>query len=153
MTISRAISCIARNEIENAARARLESLTTELGLTAAQRDKMFPELVRATPGYVPAMLVGSPSIASTTASAEAIHQVLDPQQQALVEDQEVNRQLWWQDTLARLEAGLIPPAGEVPVASTPTPPAPEQTTPPATERVAPAARDNGNLLDLPEPDR
>ncbi len=138
--------------VEKDARARLERLTTDLALSAAQRDAMFPVLVRATPGYDPVMLVGGTRLAaeSSVAAAEAIHQVLDPQQQALVEDQEINRQLWWQDTLARLEAGLLASTDGPPAAVTATPPAPADAAPPAAERVAPAARENGNLFDTLE---
>ena len=117
-------------------------------------------------GYDPVMLTGgnltakAPLAAKTPLAAdEEIHQVLDPQQQALVEDQEVNRQLWWQDTLSRLEADLIDSTGGVTatIAASPTEIPTETTTTPATitpateERVAPAARENGNLFDLLDP--
>ncbi|MCX6879147.1 MAG: hypothetical protein NTW21_35875, partial [Verrucomicrobia bacterium] len=102
--------------VESDARVRLARLTAELDLTVAQREKMFPVLVRLAPGYDPAMLVGGtrPATPSALAAPEAMHQVLDPQQQALLEDQEVNRQLWWQDTLSRLEADLIETTGAAP---------------------------------------
>ncbi|MCX6878250.1 MAG: hypothetical protein NTW21_31225, partial [Verrucomicrobia bacterium] len=138
--------------VESDARVRLERLTAELELTGAQREKMFPVLVRAAPGYTPAMLVGGSAdiYAPSITTAEALHQVLDPQQQALLEDQEVNRQLWWQDTLARLEADLIESTGGTAPTQAATPPAPEDATPSAAERVAPAARESGNLFDLLE---
>lgn len=162
--------------VERAARKKLERLTTELDLTAAQGDKMFPLIVQSTPGYDPVMLTGGIHTAKTPlaadegkltaktplAAAEEIHQVLDPQQQALVEDQEVNRQLWWQDTLARLEADLIASTGGVAATITataaetsPEPPAAPVETTPATEeeRVAPEARESGNLFDLLDTNR
>jgi hypothetical protein len=152
--------------VEGAARKKLDRLTHELELTSTQRDKMFPLIVRSTQGYDPVMLTGgnltakAPLAAQTPLAAdEEIHQVLDPQQQALVEDQEVNRQLWWQDTLSRLEADLIDSTGGVTatIAASPTEIPTETTTTPAAtmpateERVAPAARENGNLFDLLDP--
>jgi hypothetical protein len=146
--------------VERAARKKLDRLTTDLDLTPAQCDKMFPLIVRSTPGYDPVMLTGGNLAAKTPLAAdEEIHQVLDPQQQALVEDQEVNRLLWWQDTLARLEADLIDSTGGVTatIAASPTenptetPTTPAATTPATEERVAPAARENGNLFDLLDP--
>ena len=135
--------------VERAARAKLECLTTDLELSAAQRQKMFPALVRSTSGYDPVMLAGGNLTSeSSLASLDAIHQVLDPQQQAFVEDLEVNRQLWWQDTLSRLEADLIESTGGAPASPAATPPAPANPVPAAEERVAPNAREPGNLFDL-----
>jgi hypothetical protein len=135
--------------VQSNARAELERLTNELDLSAAQRDKIFPALVRSASGYDPVMLVGGSPIPSTTslAALEDIHQVLDPQQQARVEDQEVNRQLWWQDTLSRLEADLIESTGGVPAAQ----PAPVDSLPATEQRVAPQARESGNLFELLQP--
>jgi|GEM_PF-855382 len=155
--------------VERAAHKKLERLTTDLDLNAAQIDKMFPLIVRSTPGYASVMLTGGNLTATTpvaantpVAAAEEIHQVLDPQQQTLAENQEVNRQLWWQDTLSRLEADLIDSTGgiaaTITAAPTEEPTAPAVTTPavtaPATEeRVAPEARDDGNLFDLLDSNR
>jgi hypothetical protein len=140
--------------VERAARKNLERLIDELALTATQCDKIFPLIVRSTPGYDPVMLTGGTLTAKTTAAAkEEIHQVLDPQQQALVENQEVNRQLWWQDTLARLEADLIDSTGGVAAIPAAIPAAtPVDSTPATTgERVAPEARESGNLFDILDP--
>jgi hypothetical protein len=139
--------------VERAARTSLERLTAELELTATQRDKMFPVLVRSSPGYDPVMLVGgsTTAVAASLAAQDEIHQVLDPTQQALVEDQEVNRQIWWQDTLARLEANLIDSTGGVAADPELTLPAAVEPTPAATERTVPATRTTSNLFDLLEP--
>jgi len=148
--------------VDRAARKKLDHLTTELDLTFAQREKMFPLIARSTLGYDPLMLIsGNLSASNLSASTaltadEEIHQVLDSQQQALVEDEEVNRQLWWQDTLSRLEAELIDSTGGVtatiiaaaPEALTEAPITPAETTPTPAERIAPAAREDGNLFDL-----
>jgi hypothetical protein len=139
--------------VESAARTRLEHLSTDLELNAAQREKMFPVLVRSAPGYDPVMLAGGSTAAAeaSLAALEEIHQVLDPAQQALVEDQEVSRQLWWQDTLSRLEANLLEAAGGVAATPAVAAPAAGQPTPATQERGAPAARTTGNLFDVLEP--
>lgn len=168
--------------VERAARKKLDRLITGLDLTPAQCDKMFPLIVRSTPGYDPVMLVGGNLTPKTSLPADAyssaqmdgtsnitpktslaadeeMHQVLDPQQQALVENQEVNRQLWWQDTLARLEADLInSTGGDTPtITTTPTavpsatPTAPAAAAPATEEWVAPESSETGNLFDLIEP--
>jgi len=144
--------------VERAAHKKLERLTADLDLNAAQIDKMFPLIVRSTPGYASVMLTGGNLTATTpVATAEEIHQVLDPQQQALAENQEVNRQLWWQDTLSRLEADLIDSTGgaTATIAATPAevPTTPVVTTPATEERVAPEAREDGNLFDLLDSNR
>lgn len=134
-------------QVETQAREQLERLTAELDLSAAQRRKLFPALVRSAPGYDPAMLVAGVPAASDTAltAGEEIHQALDPDQQATVEDQEVNRQLWWQDIISKLENDLVRSTGGSPEADTP---APTQDNPPAGEREAPGPRQDGNLFDL-----
>jgi hypothetical protein len=142
--------------VQRMAREKLDRLSTELELTPAQRDKMFPLIVRSTSGYDPVMLAGANLTAKTpAAAAEEIHQVLDPQQQTLAENQEVDRQLWWQDTIARLEADLIDSTGGVAstIAVTPTAAtaAPVDSAPATEERVAPEARESSNLFDLLDP--
>ena len=143
---------------------------------------MFPLIVRSTPGYDHVMLVGGNLTPKTSLPADAyssaqmdgtsnltpktslaadeeMHQVLDPHQQALVENQEVNRQLRWQDTLARLEADLInSTGGDTPtITTTPTAvpsattTAPADAAPATEERVAPESSETGNLFDLIEP--
>jgi hypothetical protein len=70
-----------------------------------------------------------------------------------------NRQLWWQDTLARLEADLInSTGGDTPtITTTPTavpsatPTAPADSTPATEEQVAPDSSETGNLFDLIKP--
>ena len=50
--------------VERAARKKLERLTDDLALNAAQIDKMFPLIVRSTPGYDPVMLSGGTAATS-----------------------------------------------------------------------------------------
>ena len=136
--------------VESEASARLEKLTANLDLNSTQRGKLFPALVRATAGYDSAMLVGGATVAADTGltPAEEIHSLLDPDQQAQVEDTEVQRQLWWQDIIGKLEADLTSATGGVPAID---PSAPAVPAPTDEERVAPEARDDGNLFDLIAP--
>ncbi len=136
--------------IGQTARARLEHLSAELQLTAAQCGRIFPVIVSATPGYDPIMRVAGTVVQADPllATTEEIHSLLDSKQQALVEDQEVNRQLWWQDTFARLEVGLIEGgsigSGTPEVIAT----APSDPLPAIEERVVPNEPETGNLFDL-----
>ena len=50
--------------VESDAKARLERLSAELELTAPQRDKLFPALVRSAAGFDPVMLVGGARLAA-----------------------------------------------------------------------------------------
>ena len=135
--------------VEGEASARLEKLTANLDLNSTQRRKLFPALVRPTAGYDSAMIVGGATVAAATGltPAEEIHSLLDPDQQAQVEDTEVQRQLWWQDIIGRLESDLTEATGGIsaPDVSAPAP------APTDEERVAPEARDDGNLFDLIAP--
>lgn len=136
--------------VEREASATLEKLTTHLDLNATQRRKLFPSLVRAASAYDPAMLVGGATVAAdpSLTPAEEIHSLLDPDQQAQVEDTEVQRQLWWQDIIGKLEADLTVATGGVPAVDPSVPAVPAPTD---EERVAPEARDDGNLFDLIAP--
>jgi len=136
--------------VERDASARLGKLTANLDLNDNQRRKLFPALVRAASGYDPAMLVGGAPVAAdpSLTPAEEIHSLLDPDQQTQVEDLEVQRQLWWQDIIGKLEADLTVATGGVPAVAPSAPVAPAPTD---EERVAPEARDDGNLFDLIAP--
>jgi hypothetical protein len=139
--------------VQNQAREQLERMTDELDLSTAQRRKIFPMLVRSTPGFDPTAMqvAGTAPPADPTASPnEEIHASLDPEQQAQIEDKEIDRQLWWQEVISRLESELVDSTGGTDVV---VPPAAEPTVEepvPADEREAPAARPGGNLLDLIE---
>jgi len=139
--------------VESKARKQLERMTQELELTTAQRNKMFPLLVRSANGYDPAMQVvgaGAPDLAdSSTSTDDEIHALLDPEQQAQLEDEEVNRRLWWQDLIGRLEKDLDESTGG---SVTPTPPArpTDNLLDLPANPSAPPARPTGNLLDPSE---
>ena len=98
---------------------------------------MFPHLARSTPGYDPVMQIGGVQLAgsSVTPADEEIHDLLDPDQQARLEDQELDRQLWWEDLFARIDAELVDSTGGMPIRE----PATDQNRN-AGERVAPSSR-------------
>ncbi|MCF7733068.1 MAG: hypothetical protein K9N23_15370 [Akkermansiaceae bacterium] len=134
---------------------QLARLTAQLDLSPSQQKRLFPVLVRSMPGYDAAMMVGG-AVASPETSltpAEEIHALLEQDQQALVEDREVNRQLWWQDIIEKLEKDLTNATGGP---SDGNPPETPNNLPPGAvdeERIAPGARDNGNLFELLDPGR
>jgi len=132
-------------KVETKARAQLERLTEEFELTGEQRSKMFPMLVRSTAGFDPRMQVGGGYLESDPQALpdEEMHDVLDPEQRDQLVDDEIARQLWWQEIFSRLEKELIDSTG-----GAPTVPASEggEDPPPADdERTTPAPRTGGSL--------
>lgn len=133
--------------VKAAALAKLSKMTKRLRLTGEQREKIFPHLVQSTSGYHPAMVLtshraGQPlSIAmgdSGLSTEEAIHEVLDPEQQEKFIEDLLNKQAWWNEIITQWEddfdsaavAGTAPgepESGETTgpdEASTPAPPRP-----------------------------
>lgn len=99
--------------VRNNALARLDRMTERLELTPVQQHKVFPELLRGTTGYHPAMVINYPpgvslpttEVASTEKSPdEAIHDSLDPEQQEDFLQQQLDDQAWWDEIVAQLEA-------------------------------------------------
>ncbi len=129
--------------VQQKACGRLDRMTDEFDLTADQRGKMFPLLVRSTPGFDPAMQVAGGYLDGAPATAdEELHGLLDAEQQAQLEDQELNRQLWWQEVFSRLEKELVDSTGggaAEPAEPAAEPAAAEPAAEPA-ERVAPTRR-------------
>jgi hypothetical protein len=136
--------------VEREACGQLEKLTTSLDLNSTQRRKLFPALVRASAGYDSAMTVAGVTVTgdSTLTPAEEIHSLLESDQQAQLEDDEVQRQLWWQDIIGKLEADLTDATGGGPSDDGTPPPA---VPVPGDERVAPETREGGNLFDRLDP--
>jgi hypothetical protein len=136
--------------VQKKARMQLERMTKAFDLTTAQRRKMFPLLVQSTPGYDPVMQVAGVAapVDSGASADEEIHALLDPEQQMELEEEEINRQLWWQDLIGRLEKELVDSTGgaEVPTAA-PEAPAAEPSDP-APAPAAPPARPTRNMLDF-----
>lgn len=138
--------------VEQLAVERLERLTGQLELSPAQRAKVFPALVRSTPGFDPLMQVGGADLAGDgdLTPAEEIHAILDSEQQEVVENQDVDRQLWWQAVIDRLEADLNRETGGDLIGGELLPDVPDVPEPvvPDVDREAPEVRDDGNLFDL-----
>ena len=128
--------------VQRKARQKLERMTEEFALTAMQRRKMFPVLVRSTPGYDSSMQVAGVYLdeaPATTAAGEEMHGLLDSEQREQLEDQEVDRQLWWQDVFTRIERDLLDSTGGVPPAAAGDPD-PVPAAPLPDERVTPPSR-------------
>jgi hypothetical protein len=136
--------------VEREAGAQLEKLTASLDLNSIQRAKLFPALVRGAAGYDPVMVVGGSTVATDPGltPAEEIHALLNPDQQEELEDNEVQRQLWWQDIIDKLEVDLTNATGG---SSAQPAPVPAEPAPADGERTAPEGRGNANLFDLIEP--
>ena len=138
--------------VESQANDRLDKLSEQLDLSLSQRGKLFSAVVRSTPGYDPAMVItGVPDRGVTDLTpAEEIHALLDEEQRESIENEEVNRQLWWQDIIDKLEADLTNTTGgdgmvvpEIPAAIEPEAP--------TDDREAPESHDDGNLFDMLKP--
>ena len=137
--------------VESNARKKLERMTREFDLTTAQRRKMFPLLVRSTPGYDPVMQVAGVAapVDPTASTDEEIHALLDPDQQAEMEEEEINRRLWWEDLIDRLEKELVDSTGgaEVQPAGEEAPAALPELLGAGTAPAVPAGRPTGNMLE------
>lgn len=137
--------------VEGKARAQLERMTEEFELTGEQRRKMFPMLVRSTAGFDPRMQVGGVYLESDpkTLPDEEMHDVLDSEQRDQLVDEEIKRQLWWQEIFARLEKELIDSTGGAPTEETVPSSGDGEAPPPADdERTTPAPRTGGSLGNL-----
>ena len=136
-------------DVERQANGQLDQFTVQLDLTQTQRARLFPALARSTPGFDPVMMIGGVAGYGRDGltPAEEIHSLLDPDQQLAVENADVNRQLWWQTIIDRLEADLYDQTGGAILGGEPAPATAEPVAP-AGEREAPAARGNVNMLDL-----
>jgi hypothetical protein len=130
--------------VQREARRKLERMTEEFELTSSQRAKMFPVLVRSTPGYDQAMQVGGISLSGDplAPAGEEMHELFDPDQQVQLEDKEIDRQLWWQDIFARIEDDLVNSTGGMPIEGSADDPDPGTPDPVGSgeERVAPGSR-------------
>lgn len=138
--------------VESQANDRLDKLSEQLDLSLSQRGKLFSAVVRSTPGYDPAMVItGVPDRGVTDLTpAEEIHALLDAEQRESVENEEVNRQLWWQDIIDKLEADLTNTTGGDGMVAPETPAATEPEIP-ADDREAPESHEDGNLFDMLKP--
>ena len=142
--------------VRDNALSRLDRMTERLELTPAQQHKVFPQLLRATTGYHPAMTINYPpgvslptaEVATTEKSPdEAIHDSLDPEQQEDFLQQQLDDQAWWDEIVAQLEAdfdaSVTAEAGPVATGQAP----PEQE---AVQESQPSSQpqQGNNLFDL-----
>ena len=136
--------------------SRLSRMTDRLDLTPAQRQKVFPQLLRSTSGYHPAMIINYPAQVAAPAESlaeseqtpdEAIHDSLDPEQQDAFLQQKLDDQAWWEEIVAQLEEDFDASVttDESPVAAGEAPSSPADSTTPQAE---PQPQQGINLFDL-----
>jgi hypothetical protein len=132
--------------VESKAREQLERMTEEFDLSGEQRRKMFPMLARSMAGFDPRMLVGGSYLEVETGVLpdEKMHEMLDGEQRVQLEDDEIDRQLWWQDVFSRLERELVDSTGGGATVPTAVDPGPATG---GDERAAPKTGSGGNLFD------
>ncbi len=142
--------------VRNNALSRLGRMTERLDLTQVQQHKVFPELLRATTGYHPAMIINyPPGVLLPTAEVaenekspdEAIHDSLDPEQQEDFLQQQLDDQAWWEEIVAQLEADFDASvtADGGPVATGQAPP---EELPVTEPQSTPQPQQGNNLFDL-----
>jgi hypothetical protein len=110
--------------VEDQANTRLHGLTLRLGLTEAQQDRIFPILASSSPAFHPILQPEGSSNkltdsvfgnrdtiepgASVAEVENEIYPELDATQQASLEEEAMDREAWWEDIVALLEADLTP---------------------------------------------
>ena len=105
------------NEVETLAFSRLEELTETLYLNPDQIEKLRPLILRATPGYSPENHYASfqPNASANSPLGppllrsyfeDELFALLDGEQQLDYAASVAEREVWWSDIIARLEADL-----------------------------------------------
>jgi len=136
--------------------SRLGKMTERLDLSPIQQHKVFPQLLRATTGYHPAMIINYPAgtslpseelAANEKSPDEAIHDSLDPDQQEDFLQQKLDDQAWWEEIVAQLEEDFDASvaSNDGPVAAGQAPPEQEAAAEPQPE---PEPQQGVNLFDL-----
>ena len=136
--------------------SRLGKMASRLELTPIQQHKVFPQLLRSTTGYHPAMVINYPAEISLPSEEladnekspdEAIHDSLDPDQQEDFIQQKLDDQAWWEEIVAQLEEDFDASvaSNEGPVAAGQAPPEQEAVAEPQPE---PEPQQGVNLFDL-----
>ena len=136
--------------------SRLGKMTERLDLSPIQQHKVFPQLLRATTGYHPAMIINYPAGTSLPSEEladngkspdEAIHDSLDPDQQEDFLQQKLDDQAWWEEIVAQLEEDFDASvaSNDGPVAAGQAPPEQEAAAEPQPE---PEPQQGVNLFDL-----
>ena len=115
--------------VEEQANNKLQILTSRLGLTEQQQDRIFPILASSSPAFHP-ILQPEGSIdylqdsvfgdrkaiepgASVAEVENEIYPVLDAEQKASLEEKAMDREAWWEDIVALLEEDLDQPEATV----------------------------------------
>ena len=120
--------------VEDQANAKLQILTSRLGLSEEQQDRIFPILASSSAAFHPILQPeGSTNYlkdsvfgegraiepgASVAEVENEIYPVLDENQKASLEEKAMDREAWWEDIVALLEEDLNQPG--VTVANTET---------------------------------
>ncbi len=107
--------------VDSAANARLAELAARYHLTEEQQIQIFPTLAVSSPEYHPALemdgeVASAAAIADDLAASaapiekstidDALHDVLDGEQQDALEDDWVDRDLWWTEIVSQLTEDL-----------------------------------------------
>jgi hypothetical protein len=111
--------------VEDQANTRLQGLTSRLGLTEEQQDRIFPILARSSPAFHPILrpegnankltdsVFGDRDTIKPGASVaeveNEIYPELDETQQASLEEEAMDREAWWEDIVALLAEDLTQP--------------------------------------------
>jgi hypothetical protein len=124
----------AFTEVESLAYSRLDELTETLFLDRDQIEKLRPLILRATPGYLPENRYASfqPNTSANSPLAppllrsdfeDQLFALLDGEQQLDYAASVAEREVWWSNIIARLEADLenhTSPEEDLPASSGPT---------------------------------
>lgn len=111
--------------VEDQANTRLQALTSRLGLSEEQQDRIFPILASSSAAFHPILQPeGSSNYlkdsvfgegkaiepgASVAEVENEIYPVLDEDQKASLEEKAMDREAWWEDIVALLEEDLQQP--------------------------------------------
>ena len=111
--------------VEDQANTRLQALTSQLGLSEEQQDRIFPILASSSAAFHPILQPeGSNNYlkdsvfgegktiepgASVAEVENEIYPVLDEDQKASLEEKAIDREAWWEDIVALLEEDLEQP--------------------------------------------
>ena len=115
--------------VEEQANNKLQILTSRLGLTEQQQDRIFPILASSSPAFHPILqpeggidylqdsVFGDRKTIEPGASVaeveNEIYPVLDAEQKASLEEKAMDREAWWDDIVALLEEDLDQPEATV----------------------------------------
>lgn len=99
-------------QVEDEANRRLGQLTEKYRLTERQQDLIFPVLVYSSPAYHPELAAEGggdgpkePFSSDIRSIEERIYRFLTGEQRLKLQQHRAARDLWWSDSLARIDAG------------------------------------------------